>query len=132
FGQFGEVCRCAETVSRRRLNLGCGNAEDVGAAGGDLDDLAFIDIETRYLEAGFGEKKTERQANVAQTDDSNAGVTGLQTSEPVGCNPWEDESVGVRHMRLLLHPATTQGHQFATKVAVGFQTETARQRVLSM
>ena len=66
-----------EAALAGQLNLGAGNADDVGAAPVEGVDFAGIDVESGYAKACIAEQQSQRQANVAHADNPDAGLAAL-------------------------------------------------------
>src|SRR5437667_4256798 len=50
---------------------------DIGSAGGDRIDAVGVDVNPRNIESSLTERQRERQADVAQADDAEAGRFGF-------------------------------------------------------
>ncbi len=62
-------------------DLSVGNADDVGAAFIEGGDFARVDVEAGHAEALFAEEQGEGEADVAHSDDADAGLARLNALE---------------------------------------------------
>jgi hypothetical protein len=60
-----------------RLHVFCGDVLDVGSARVDASDLVLIQIEACHSEPRLGELQRQGQPHVAETNDTNPRMAGL-------------------------------------------------------
>src|ERR1700688_1786794 len=75
--QAGIVGGGGKTLRLRRLDFFRANAVDVRSALAQSVDFTFINVETGDGKLLFTEQKGERQSDIAESDDSDPGLTLL-------------------------------------------------------
>src|SRR5271170_7933884 len=78
------IRRGLESVGLGRRDFFRRNTENIGAAAGQGIDLSLIDIKTGHREPLLAIEQRQRQSDIAESDDSDLGLTRLDAAFQIG------------------------------------------------